>query len=500
MKRWLCVAVLALVLLFSSSPGRAQERTGEGVTLRVCWASWHPADLLLKLSEDFTAKTGTKVEGLFVPWGDFLTKVRTEMTTKSSSIDLVVLDSQWLGWMVEGGHLVDLTDWLKKESGIDLNDYYEATLKAYGEYPPGSGRLYAITCEQDLEGLVYRKDLFEDAKEKEAFKAAYGYELGVPETWDQLRDIAEFFYRPDDNLYGLATKWSRDYDVITWDFAQVLWAFGGDYWDPKTLKVEGILNSPASVKALTFYRDLSKFAAPGAAGFSFDEVNQEMQQGRAAMAIQWFAFFPGFVDPKASRTWDKVGFAPVPAGPKGRFVALGGQGIGIPRYSKNKQAALSFIKWFQSVETQWAWAKGGGLTGRKSIVNDPAFAELFPFNTAFRDSLPHAKDIWNLPEYAKLLEPSQEKLNEVIRGKLTPKAALDAIAAEHEKVLAPRRAKLSPPRPRRVVEMDEGVTAEARRSLTLPAVLIAAAVVVVVLMFVLSRKNKPQGSSPQGRA
>ena len=38
----------------------------------------------------------------------------------------------------------------------------------------------------------------------EAFKAKYGYDLAVPKTYAQMRDIAEFFYRPDENRYGIA--------------------------------------------------------------------------------------------------------------------------------------------------------------------------------------------------------------------------------------------------------------------------------------------------------
>jgi len=494
-----------LALAVSPLPGLAQEKGDEGVTITVCWASWPPAELLETLSKDFTKSTGIKVKGLFVPWGDFQAKVQTEMQARDRcTLDLVVLDSQWLGWMVEGDHMVELTDWLKNKSNIDLKDYYEATLKAYGEYPPGSGHMYAITCEQDLEGLVYRKDLFEDPKEKAKFKEKYGYELGVPETWAQLRDIAEFFYRPDENLYGLATKWSRDYDVVTWDFAQVLWAYGGDFWDPKTMKVGGIINSPASVKALTFYRDLSKFAAPGAANFSFDQVNVEMQQGRTAMAIQWFAFFPGFVDPEASKTWDKVGFAAVPKGPNGRFVSLGGQGIGVTKYSKHRDAALKFIDWFQSEQTQWKWARGGGLTGRKSIVNDPKFFEFFPFNKAFRDSLPYAKDIWNIPEYAKLLDVTQENLNKVITGELEPKEALDVIAERHEKILAsakkpepePAPAPTTTGKPRPKALSDNPVKEEARKSMLLPVVLLIAGVGFVILLYILSgKKARPEGGS-----
>lgn len=58
---------------------------------------------------------------------------------------------------------------------------------------------------------------------------------------------------------------------------------------------------------------------------------------------------------------------------------------------------------------QWQWARGGGLTGRKSIVNDP--------------------------EYAKLLDVTQTELNAVITGELEPKEALDEIAKRHERIL-----------------------------------------------------------------
>lgn len=490
MKTLVSAVVLALVIAFAGGPASGQEKPAEDITLTVCWASWQPANLLEELAKGFTAETGIKVKGLFVPWGQFQDKVVTEMAAKSPAIDLVVLDSQWLGWMVGGGHLVELTDWLENRSTIDLNDYYEATLKAYGEYPPGSNRMYAVTCEQDLEGLVYRKDLFQDPDEQEAFRAKYGRELAAPETWDELRDIAEFFNRPDRNLYGFATKWSRDYDVVTWDFAQVLWSFGGQFWDPKTRRVDGLINSPQAVQALRFYKGLVDFAPPGAANFSFDEVNTEMQQGRVAMAIQWFAFFEGFISKTDSPTWDKVAFAAVPAGPKGRFSALGGQGIGVTAYSEHREAALKFIDWFQSDETQWAWAKGGGLTGRKSIVNDPKFLDLKPYYAAFRDSLPHARDIWNIPEYAKLLDVTQKDLNAAVSGKMDPKAALDDIAEKHEQILGSRAAR------------PEGATgsqpapAEEGSGPSLLALVGAAAVIIVLLLIARSKKAAPVEVSP----
>jgi multiple sugar transport system substrate-binding protein len=46
------------------------------------------------------------------------------------------------------------------------------------------------------------------------------------------------------------------------------------------------------------------------------------------------------------------------------------------------------------------------------------------------------KDFYNIPEYGQLLTPAQAALsNFIVGGKGTAKEAMDAIAAEHTKVL-----------------------------------------------------------------
>ena len=72
-----------------------------------------------------------------------------------------------------------------------------ATVKYYAEYPAAPASTGRSRSKATPIGWSYRKDWFEDPKEKEAFKAKYGYDLDVPKTYKELRDIAEFFYRPD---------------------------------------------------------------------------------------------------------------------------------------------------------------------------------------------------------------------------------------------------------------------------------------------------------------
>ncbi len=58
------------------------------------------------------------------------------------------------------------------------------------------GRVLRPAANQDAYGLTYRKDLFEDPKEKEAFKAKYGRDLAVPQTYQEAKEVAEFFTVP----------------------------------------------------------------------------------------------------------------------------------------------------------------------------------------------------------------------------------------------------------------------------------------------------------------
>lgn len=242
-------AMLVLALTLSISAVSAQ-----GVTeLTIWWAQWAPADFLQQIGNDYEAETGIKVTVVQTPWGDYYNRVGTEWAAKGSSFDMVVGDSQWVGQAVTQGHYVEMTEFMVSR-GIDKT-VTPATLQYYGEYPARSGRYYAYPTEGDANGWAYRKDLFEDPEEMAAFEAAYGYALGVPETWDQLRDIAEFFTRPDEGLYGVAVYTQDDYDAITMGFENVFFSYGAD-WADENFNTLGVVNSPEAVAALELYAEL----------------------------------------------------------------------------------------------------------------------------------------------------------------------------------------------------------------------------------------------------
>jgi multiple sugar transport system substrate-binding protein len=424
MRRGIAALLAAAGLaLTAANQARAEELT-------IFWAEWDPANYLQELVNDYTKETGVKVTVETTPWTDFQTKTFREFAAKGSAYDMVVGDSQWLGAGSTEGHYVDLTDFFKKH---DLEKkFLPATVVGYAEYPIGSHKYWAIPLEGDANGWAYRKDWFEDPKEKAAFKAKYGYDLAVPKDYKQLRDIAEFFYRPGQKRYGIAIYTDNSYDAIAMGVEQTIFSYGGDLGDYATYKVKGIVNSKQAVEGLKAYNELYKFAPPGWGKAFFLEDNQAITEGLAAMSMNFFAFFPALANPATNPNAKGTGFFANPAGPTGaHFAALGGQGISIVSYSKKRDAAMKFLEWFVKDSTQKKWGELGGYTCSKAILESPAFRNATPYNEAFYQSMLMVKDFWATPEYAELLTELNQRLYPYIVGsKGTAEEALNGVESD----------------------------------------------------------------------
>lgn len=409
-----------------SSPSAGAERP-----LTIWWAEWAPADGLQQLAEQFTKESGIPVKVHQIPWSSFQDQVFLNFAGKQTDFDIVIGDSQWIGRGATNKLYLDLTDWLP--TAVDLKAVHPLALKYLCEYPSGGGKFFAAPCETDAIGFAYRKDWFSDPEEKEAFKAKYGRELAPPQTWDEFRDVAEFFTRSDQNRYGCAILTGRDYDSLTMGFQQLMWAFGGSWGDPKTFKVDGHVNSAGSLAAVRFIRELLKFSPPGGSNFSYDKTIENLKNGSVAMAMDYFAFFPDLTRAMG----DKVGFFVIPARDGKRFVSLGGQGMSIStRTSPQRQEqAKRFIEWFCRRPTQEKWiTKDAGFTANVEILKSDAFRGATPYNAPLADSLDHVQDFWNVPAYNELLAASQRHLGEAIDGD-DPQSSLNALAKSHEDIL-----------------------------------------------------------------
>jgi multiple sugar transport system substrate-binding protein len=424
------VGAAALAAASMASAARADDLT-------LCWAAWDPANALVELSKEFEAQSGHKMSFEFVPWPNFADRMINELNSGGKLCDLLIGDSQWIGGGAENGHYVKLNGFFDK-AGISMDDFAEATVYAYSTWPKGTPNYYALPAMGDANGWFYRKDWFSRPEIREAYKAATGKELEEPKSQRELMEIAKFFQRREidgKRVYGAAIFTERGSEGITMGATGALYAWGFKYENtPGKYDMEGAVNSPEAVEALEFYKELYKCCTPpGYTNAYMGESLDAFKSGQVAMAMNWFAFFPGlYADPDTGG--DKIDFFVNP--PQNQAGStLGGQGISVVSYSEKQDAALEYIKWFAQPEVQAKWWGLGGYSAHKSVLNGPDFKSSAPFAADFLVAMNDVQDFWQEPAYAELLLAMQKRFHDyIVADKGTAKEALDLLIKDWTEV------------------------------------------------------------------
>ena len=465
LKTWTALArvtVLAAVVVSLVTTGvpsiPAQGATA--MTLRITWFKWPPADLLQQMGNLYTqSHPNIKIVVDEPPASQWFSSAFDQFLARKTTFDGAVGDSQWLGLGATKRYYVELTSWMK--ANLPLQDFVPSLLAAYGQYPqaiPGvtggldlvNGHFYGVPFEADALAWAYRKDWFADPANQQAFMAKYHHPLRVPESMDELVEIADFFTQPSKGIYGIAFHEANAYDAAAESFNEFLWTYGGDLWNPRTHKIEGYVNGPRAIHALEVLVHLAKDAPPGSANYWFNECNTAMNQGKVALSNNWYGFLPGMRDPTASSLGKtvaeidaKVGYFNNPPetfqGVTSHWAALGGQGLSISAFAPpdHQKAILDFVKWFEQPSIQLIWAKTGvGGTANIKTLNSPEFLNSAPYAKLELTGYKMARDFWNVPQYSKMLTVLTQTINEAYTGQVGPKEALDSIARRHEAILS----------------------------------------------------------------
>ena len=437
MALWTKAASAAVIAAASIAGLTATEVNAQGKTITLCWAAWDPANALVELSKDFTAKSGVNMKFEFVPWPNFTDRMQNELNSKGKLCDLLIGDSQWIGGSAENKHYVKLNDFFAKE-GIKMDDFLPATVYAYSTWPKGSPNYYALPAMGDALGWTYRKDWFARPQLQAEFKQKHGRDLSAPTTWTELKQVAEFFQGREidgKKVYGAAIFTERGSEGITMGVTAAMYSWGLQYDDPKKpYAMEGFANSKDAVEAVEFYKSLYKCCTPpGYTNAYMQEGLDAFKSGQVAMQMNWFAFFPGLAkDPNVGG--DKIGFF---VNPKQKVEAstLGGQGISVVSYSPNQAEALAYIKWFAQPDVQKKWWALGGYSCHKAVLGDPDFTKTAPFAADFLKAMGGVQDFWQEPAYAQLLLDMQKRIHDyVVADKGTAKEALDLLVKDWTKI------------------------------------------------------------------
>ncbi|MEO5952075.1 MAG: extracellular solute-binding protein [Chloroflexia bacterium] len=351
-----------------------------------------------------------KVEAQALPYDDLRTKILTSVAGGEAP-DLIRADIIWVPEFAELGALAPL-DTEMPDFAMLKDQVYAGPLET-NFY---DGHYYGLPLDTNTRIMFYSNELLAAAGVKD-----------VPKTFADFKSLCEkvkALGKADTYCYaeGGTGAWS----LLPW-----IWSNGGDITNADYTKATGFLNGPATVAAITMLRDMLKDGtlSPGILGNGI-ATSDAIGKGQSATILDgpWMPsiFEKQFPDLKLTT-------AVMPAGAGGSASVVGGEDVVLLESSKNKEAALAFMKYLLSEEPQVAMGKVGQMPVLKSLNGN---SELPPYYAIFQTQLLTAKARTPNPNWQKIDDAFNTAALSVMRGEKEPQAALDEAATTVDALLA----------------------------------------------------------------
>jgi multiple sugar transport system substrate-binding protein len=339
--------------------------------------------------------------------GGLLTLYTNALRARNASFDVLQIDVIWPAEFSSNG-------WT-----VDLGKYWPASDRA--NYLPGpvksctyQGQVVAAPLRTDLGVLYYRKDIVSTP----------------PKTFEELTSMAKS--NASKAKMGYAWQGSQ-YEGLVCDFVEVLAGYGGAVLDPNNAKSVTV-NSPQGVQALTEMASWVGSISPiSVTTLTEEPCRQAFQNGDAIFMRNWpYAYSLGN-DASKSKVAGKFDITSIPYGGSGTVghSCVGGWNMAINAFSKNPDAAWSFMKYMLGAEAQKQLAIGASLTpALQSVYQDsevqqkqPLFTKLAPI---LQNSLPRPVS----PVYPDLSNIIQKHVHQALTKAASPASALSDLQSE----------------------------------------------------------------------
>lgn len=441
--RLLTVTGLGLAMATVSLATMAQD---DNVTIR--WAL-HPgeeADAVIDyFAPEYERQTGIKVEGEILPPDQLRDRMSIEAIGGTGRWDMGYHSPGWFGSFKD--HVVDLSPYIEKYD-FDFDAYPERIRESHMESSARPGEIIALPTTPAAPMLIAREDFFEHPDEKAAFEEQYGRELEVPQTWQDLYEVAEFFTREagetvagetlEQDLYGWTDALGAGSGVAR-SFIVMLYSTGLEGWNED---YESDLDHPILVEAANLFVDLANDVAPRAArNWDFLEGLSYFRDGRLAMATMWPQGLSTVEDPQGVAA-GKVLYQPLPAfeGNLKNYEQgvpfLGGGGVFVMD-TENAEEAFKFLKWMLQ-DNEVEWGKRTKQFSRKAHFESEELRALEPhygnFLPAYEQTLSQVFVRQGIPEYGTVMwQGTVDFATDVLSGDLTPEQAQDRWVSNMER-------------------------------------------------------------------
>lgn len=213
---------------------------------------------------------GLRFEAEQIPWDQVYTKLATDLAARRPPA-LISVESPIAYQLAAEGLL---------EQVADVNTAIRARERlvdgfSVDDFGTWRGTQYAVPLHHQGCLLVTQSDVLQDAG------------VGDPTdwTWQDLLNASRAITQRRQGMAGFTMALGRnlcgDYHI-----QQFIWQAGGMTWDPAR-NFETVFNSPATIEAYEFIKELYAFMPRSAVEFSFLQVVDQHVTGRTGMSFYW---------------------------------------------------------------------------------------------------------------------------------------------------------------------------------------------------------------------
>ena len=316
-------------------------------------------------TDDFTAKTGHKVEWVTLEENVLRQRVTTDISTKGGAFDIMTIGMYETPIWGANGWLVGLNDLSAEYDAADI-------LPAMAGGLSHDGTLFAAPFYGESSMIMYRADLMEAA----------GLEMPDAPSWSFIAKAARKMTDRENDVNGICLRgkagWGEGGAFIT----AMSNSFGARWFDEEW---NAQFDKREWSDTLNFFVNMMDDAGP--AGYATNGFNENLslfQQGKCGMWIDATVAASFVTNPADSTVADKVSFALAPdTGLGKRSNWLWAWALAIPAGTQKEAAAKEFIEWATSKEyidlvaskEGWANVPPGART---SLYNNPEYQKV-PF-------------------------------------------------------------------------------------------------------------------------
>ncbi len=334
------------------------------------------------------------------------------MSSGSDAIDVAYLNDTTMQKFAASGWLEPLDDlWAKHKDEFKLDDFPKSIIDAVSY----NGHIYSMPILTNTEMFFYREDLFKEAG------------LALPKTMQEYLEAAKKLHQ------GRVAGTVMTLKPVDGCLNESHWYLNavGEGWFDKNWKP--IFNQPAGVNAITMMKQMTAFAPRGFTSAANDKSTINLQQGLAAMGLQWFTRAASMDDEKKSRFVGKINWIAPPGG--GQRIA--NDGYAISKYSSKDKEAI--FRMLATAAGQKSMQKGAELAmpPRLSVLGDAELNKKYRWYSAARTSLEVGKPFPSMPDFLDVGAIVTRYILQAVTNEKEVKAALDMAARKPPNCCSP---------------------------------------------------------------